>query len=312
VRRVHVITEGAILLALFLVLMLFALYAPIIGTVLLFILPLPYILFTIRHGISVSIMLLIAGSILSILFGSLTNILLAFTFGLSGLTMGVFYKKKQTMGALIGGSIAYTVSLVVTYIGTILFFKIDIIKDSIQLFEESMEQSKSIITALNPDANVQQQFEQLQKGLDLIHTLIPTIYVTAGIIFALLTHLVAVPVLKRLKVDVSPLKPFRDLRLPQSLVWYYLIASVLILIKSDPDSFYFMVLINLYFILQFFVLIQGYSFIYYYSYIKRLSRAVPIIIVIASLLIPIFLYLVRILGIIDLSFPLRSKIKKVR
>lgn len=309
-RRVHVITEGAILLALFLVLMLFALYAPIIGTVLLFILPLPYILFTIRHGISVSIMLLIAGSILSILFGSVTNILLAFTFGLSGLTMGVFYKKKQTIGALIGGSIAYTVSLVVTYIGTILFFKIDIIKDSIQLFEESMEQSKSIITALNPDANVQQQFEQLQKGLDLIHTLIPTIYVTAGIIFALLTHLVAVPVLKRLKVDVSPLKPFRDLRLPQSLVWYYLIASVLILIKSDPDSFYFMVLINLYFILQFFVLIQGYSFIYYYSYIKRLSRAVPIIIVIASLLIPIFLYLVRILGIIDLSFPLRSKITK--
>src|SRR5687768_9191993 len=113
-RRVHVITEGAILLALFMILMLFALYAPIIGAVLVFVLPLPFILFTIRHSVARSIMLLIAGSILSILFGSVTNILVAFMFGLSGLTMGVFYKKKHTMGALIGGSLAYTVSIVVS------------------------------------------------------------------------------------------------------------------------------------------------------------------------------------------------------
>jgi uncharacterized protein YybS (DUF2232 family) len=309
-RRVHVITEGAILLALFMILMLFALYAPIIGTILVFVLPLPFILFTIRHGIARSIMLLIAGSILSILFGSVTNILVAFMFGLSGLTMGVFYKKKQTMGALIGGSLAYTVSIVISYVGTILLLQIDMIKDSVRLMEESIKQSKSIISAINPNVDVQQQFEQLEKGLDLIHTLAPTMFVTTGLIFALLTHFVAVPVLKRLRIDVSPLKPFREWRLPQSLVWYYLIVSVLIMIKPDTDSFYFMAMINLYFILQFFVLIQGYSFIYYYSYIKGLSKAVPIIIVIASLLIPILLYLVRILGIIDLSFPLRGKIIK--
>ncbi|MBO1514943.1 YybS family protein [Metabacillus bambusae] len=309
-RKVHVITEGALILAIFLVLMLFALYAPIIGTILHLVLPLPFILFTIRHGIPLSIMMLIAGSILSILFGSATNILIAFIFGLSGLTMGYFYKRKSPMGALIGGSLAYTFSFVITYIGAILFLKLDFIKVSIGLLEESIEQSKSIITALDANTNVEQQFEQMEKGLELIHTLTPTIFVTLGILFALFSHLVAIPVLKRLKVEVSPLKPFRDLRLPISLIWYYLIVSVLIMIKLDKDSFYFMALINLYYILQFCVLIQGYSFIYYYSYKKGLSKAIPVIAVIASFLLPIFLYLVRILGIIDLCFPLRDKITK--
>ena len=309
-RRVHVIAEGAILVALYLALMLFTLYVPFVGIVLLFVLPLPFILFTIRHDVTSAIMLLIAGSILSVLFGSVSNILLAFTFGLSGLTMGVFYKRKQTMAVLIGGSLAYTASFVVTYVGTILFLQIDIIKDFILLFKESFEQSKSVITSLSPDVNVEQQFEQLEKGLDLLHTITPTLFVLSGIIFAVLTHLVAVPVLKRLKIEVPQSKPFREWRLPQSLVWYYLIVSVLIMINSDTDGFYFMAIMNLYFILQFFVLIQGYTFIYFYCYTKGLSRAIPIIVVIASFLIPIFLYLVRILGIIDLSFPLREKIAK--
>ena len=309
-RRVHVITEGAILLALYLALMLFTLYVPIVGVVLLFVLPLPFIIFTIRHDAASAIMLLIAGSILSVLFGSVSNIFLALMSGLSGLTMGVFYKRKQTMAVLIGGSLAYTASFVVAYVGIILFLQIDIIKDFIHLSKESFEQSRSVISSLSPNVNLEQQFEQLERGLDLLHTITPTLFVLSGIIFAVLTHLVAVPILKRLKIEVSQSKPFREWRLPQSLIWYYLIVSVLIMINSDTEGFYFMAIMNLYFILQFFVLIQGYSFIYFYSYMKGLSKALPIIIVIASFLIPIFLYLVRILGIIDLSFPLREKIAK--
>jgi uncharacterized protein YybS (DUF2232 family) len=310
VRRVHVITEGAILLALFLVLMLFALYAPFVGAIIQLVLPLPFMIFTIRHGHAVSVMLLIAGSILSILFGSVTNILIAFTFGFSGLTMGYFYKRNQSMGALIGGSIAYTISFVITYIVTILFLGIDFINDSIGLLKESIDQSKSMITAIDPKTDVEEQFIQFEKGLELIPTLIPTIFVSIGMIYALLSHLIAVPVLKRLKVGVSPLKPFRQLRMPTSIIWYYLIVSVLLMIKPDQDSFYFMALLNLFYILQFFIFIQGFSFIFYYSYVKRLSKAIPIIVVIASILIPILLYLVRILGIIDLCFPLRDKITK--
>nr|WP_285842813.1 YybS family protein [Metabacillus litoralis] len=310
VRKTNAITEGAVLLALFIVLMLVAKYAPIIGILALFVLPLPFIIFTIRHSLSTALMLVVAGSILSVLFGSITNILLALMFGLSGMVMGYFYKKKLTMGVLVGGSLAYTFSIIVSYIGSIVFLNIDFIQDSIELFKDSIQQSKAILQSFDASGQVNQQFEQLEEGMGYITTLIPTLFVTTGMVFAVITHLISVPILKRLRFELAPLKPFREWRLPTSIIWYYLISSILLMVKLDQDSFLFMAVLNLYFILQFFVLMQGYSFVFFYSYVKGWAKAIPIVILIASLIIPIFLYLIRILGIIDLGFPLRRKILK--
>lgn len=309
-KKAHVLTEGAVLLALYLVLMLFARYVPVIGTIVLFVLPLPFIIFTLRHGIRLTFLLIFAGSILSILFGSIFSVLTAVTFGLSGVIMGYFYKRKQTLGVLVGGSLAYTFSMIVAYIGAKLFMNIDFIQDSISLLEQSIQQSKKILESFTAEEQINAQFAQLEEGLELMVHLVPTIFVTIGMISAVITHLLAMPILKRLRFDLAPLKPFRDWKLPQSIVWYYLIVSILLMVNQDTETFYFTAIINLYFILQFFVIMQGFSFIFYYSYVKGWSKAVPISILIGSFLIPILLYLIRILGIIDLGFPLRGKLSK--
>jgi len=310
VKKAHVLTEGAVLIALYLVLMLFARYVPVIGTIVLFALPLPFIIFTLRHGIRLTFLLIFAGSILSILFGSIFSVLTAVTFGLSGVIMGYFYKRKQTLGVLVGGSLAYTFSMIVAYIGAKLFMNIDFIQDSISLLEQSIQQSKKILESFTAEEQINAQFAQLEEGLELMVHLVPTIFVTIGMISAVITHLLAMPILKRLRFDLAPLKPFRDWKLPQSIVWYYLIVSILLMVNQDTETFYFTAIINLYFILQFFVIMQGFSFIFYYSYVKGWSKAVPISILIGSFLIPILLYLIRILGIIDLGFPLRGKLSK--
>ncbi|MBU7594145.1 YybS family protein [Metabacillus halosaccharovorans] len=309
-KKAHVLTEGAVLLALYLVLMLFARYVPIIGAIVLFVLPLPFIIFTIRHSIRLTFLLIFAGSILSILFGSIFSVITAVTFGLSGVIMGYFYKRKQTLGVLIGGSLAYTFSIIVAYIGAKLFMNIDFIQDSISLLEQSIQQSKNILESFTAEDQISAQFAQLEEGLELMVHLVPTMFVTIGMISAVITHLLAMPILKRLRFDLAPLKPFRDWKLPQSIVWYYLIVSILLMVYQDTETFLFTAVINLYFILQFFVLMQGFSFTFYYSYIKGWSKAVPISILIGSFLIPILLYLIRILGIIDLGFPLRNKLSK--
>lgn len=163
-RRANVITEGAILLALFLILMLLALYIPFLGAILLFVLPLPFMMFTIRHGLSLSIFILIAGSLLSIFFGAVTNILIAFMFGLSGLVMGLFYRRKQVIGAIIGGSIAYTVGFIIVYVGSIYLLEIDIVKDFFQLLKDSMEQSKAMVSEINPNLDVEKQFKAFEEA----------------------------------------------------------------------------------------------------------------------------------------------------
>ncbi|WP_083800963.1 DUF2232 domain-containing protein [Bacillus sp. m3-13] len=44
--------------------------------------------------------------------------------------------------------------------------------------------------------------------------------------------------IKRLKVKVSPFPPFRELMLPKSLLWYYLIVLILsIMAPEEGDNF---------------------------------------------------------------------------
>ncbi|MDQ0233168.1 YybS family protein [Metabacillus malikii] len=309
-KRTQVITEGAILLALFLLFLMIALYVPVIGTILLFILPLPFIIFTQRHGISLSIVLLITGCILSIIFGNVTNILIAAMFGSTGIVMGLMYRRRQTIGAIIGGSLAYTLGLIIIYIGTIYLLNIDLIKDSFQLMRDSIQQSKSLINSLNPDVDVNQQIKQVESGLKLMEVIIPSVIVITGVIFAFISHSFAIPILQRLRLDVPPIKLFREMKLPTSLVWYYLFVTVLSMFKTDSGGFYYIAVSNIFIILQFFIILQGCSFIFYYVYRKGLPKAIAYIAVIGSILIPILLYIVRILGIIDLCFPLRDKMEK--
>ena len=58
-RNPRVLTEGALMLAIFTVLMLLSLYVPLIGTLAFFVLPLPLILFSSKYSIWNSILVLI-------------------------------------------------------------------------------------------------------------------------------------------------------------------------------------------------------------------------------------------------------------
>jgi uncharacterized protein YybS (DUF2232 family) len=69
-----------------------------------------------------------------------------------------------------------------------------------------------------------------------------------------------------------------------------------------------MVALNVVVLLEWVMAIQGFAFIFFYFHQKKKRRIVPILITIFSILIPPVLYIVRLLGIIDLGFDLRSRI----
>ena len=56
-----------------------------------------------------------------------------------------------------------------------------------------------------------------------------------------------------------------------------------------------MAITNILFILQLFILLQGFSFLFYISHVKGWVKAIPIILVVVSLLNPIMLTIVRII-----------------
>jgi uncharacterized protein YybS (DUF2232 family) len=303
VKRVNVLTEGAILLALFTVLTLMTLYLPLIGAFLMVFLPLPFILYTVRHGIKAAVTLMAASIFITLIVGSLFALPLTLTYALSGIVMGYFYQKRQTAGALIGGTIAFLISFVVMYAASVAFFQIDPIEEATGSMDETIDMAKSMMAAIGQEAN-EAAINQLEEQMKYIGYLIPSLLVSVSFIFAILSHAVTIPVLKRLKIQLVPLKPFREWKLPTSIVWYYLIVSFLFFLNLDTGSFLYIAAVNL------LLVVQGFSFIFFYSHVKNYSKAIPVTAIILSLILPILMYLVRILGIIDLAFNLRGRVKK--
>ena len=66
-KQTKFITEGAALLAIYAILLLISMYVPILGTVVTFALPLPFILLMIRHKLSNVLVIFVAALLLLLL-----------------------------------------------------------------------------------------------------------------------------------------------------------------------------------------------------------------------------------------------------
>lgn len=252
----------------------------------------------------------VASILLSLIVGTVFAIPLAITFGLTGLVMGDFIREKKSREAIyFGGSIAFLLTVVLTYAISVAFFQIDFIDETIAATKASIESSLSIMDSLGQTPN-EKQMEELLAGIDAGRYLKPTLFVMAAFLAVFFIQLVSFPIAKRFQVEISSWKPFRYLQLPKSILWIYLFSIIASMIfNPEEGSFSFMAIVNIAFLLQWLMVLQGLAFIYYFSHVKKFPRAVPIMFTIGVLLFPQLLYIVRILGIIDLGFDLRKRFK---
>ena len=223
-RNIHRLTEGAILLAAFTILLLMTVYVPVLGTVVNFFLALPFMMFSARNNRKESFVFLIASLFLSLIAGSLLALPLTLAYGLTGIVIGDFIRnEKPKQAAFIAGSITFLINLVIQYVISIVFLNMDIIKESIQLLRESIDQSLKIMASLTQEPN-EAMIQQFYAAIDLIEILTPTIFVITSFSIVFIIQLVSYPILKRFGIKVVLGEHFRNFKLPKSMIYYFLIA----------------------------------------------------------------------------------------
>ncbi|MGE7891400.1 YybS family protein [Bacillus cereus] len=308
-KQARFVTEGAALVAIYAMLLLISMYVPILGTVVTFALPLPFILLMIRHKLSNVLVIFVASLFVTIIVSQPMNLVKTIMFGLIGIVLGYMYKtRKKPVEILIAGTLAYLIGFVLIYVASIKFFNIDIMKQMQSMFSESMKQSEKIVRATGMPVSKEQK-ELLAQMNDILQTLFPSILVLISVCFSWITLIISGSVLKKLKHDVIPWPKFKDIQLPKSIVWYYVIFILLAtFIKVEPTSYLHMVFSNLYVIFALLLVLQGLTFIAFLAHKKGFTKGVPIISFIVCMFIPMLFPLVTILGIIDLGISLRSKI----
>jgi len=307
-RKTHALTEAAIELALFAVLFLMALYVPVIGFVAALFLALPFMVFTMRHGLAPAWLLLVAALVVSSLIGSFLSLPMALMFGTVGITVGAMLAKQKNRYLIwLVGALVFLANIVLDYIISIQFFQVDMIRDTLGLVRESFDTAMRMMEAMGqkPPAGMQKQLEQ---GIELIGYMVPTLFVIAALALAYVTIMVSLPIMKRLKLPVGTWPPFRELSLPKSVLWIYIMVLVLSMFPFAEGTFPYIAVLNLSYVLQLAMAVQGFSFLYYAAYKKGIAKGVVIAGTVVCLFLPFLLYLVAIFGIIDLGFDLRRRL----
>lgn len=309
-KSTRFITEGAALLAIYAILLLISMYVPILGAVVTFALPLPFILLTVRHKLSNVLVIFVAALFITVVVSQPISLIKTVMFGLIGVVLGYMYKKgKKPVEILIAGTLAYLIGIMLIYVGSIKFFNIDLMKQMQNMFSESMAQSEKIVSAAGMPISKEQK-ELLGQFNDMLQTLFPSLLVMVSLCFSWITVMISGSVLRKLKYDITAWPKFKDIQLPKSIVWYYVIFILLsTFMKVEPTSYLHMVFSNLYVIFAMLLVFQGLTFIAFVAHRKGFTKGVPIISFIVCMFIPMLFPLVTILGIIDLGISLRSKME---
>ena len=304
------VAESGVFLGVFAILLLISTYMPFLSIVSTLFLPVPFILIAERNSKEWSLLFLLAASLLTLIISNLMAMPLTIMFGLIGIVMGQYLQKDGSrLQMYIVASLICIFGFIFTYAGSILLFDIDIFQDSLNLASESLEQSAAVMEAMGQTEQMGTIRESMARMMETLQQLLPSLFIISGLFVTGLIFLFNKPIINRFCRNKLIIGPVRNIQLPKSLLWYYLLTMVISLfVTVDADHFLFMAILNIMFCLQLFMLLQGISLIFYFSHVKKWHKAVPVTIVVLSFIMPLLPPFIRILGIMDLGFNLRDKI----
>lgn len=308
------LTEGAVFAAIYMGLMLATVAIPVLYILTIFLLPVPFVMYASRHGVKPGLLVLTVASLLTIMFFTILSLPMTLLMGAGGLLIGHgIYKKRSVYETWAYGILGFIGGLLFTIAFMQIFLSVNFMSEFETIANEQVGSYVSIIESVgmadtNPDINLEEMFTEQIK---LIMNLVPAFLALLAIILAFLVQWVSYKIINRVNKQKYRFPPFRMLRLPSSIIWLYLIVILVSLFNLDPAGMFSVGIQNALFILEILLVVQGFSFLFYFADHKKWSKAIPIMSIVITILFPVFLlYFVRILGIIDIGFNLRDRLEK--
>ncbi|GHH98103.1 YybS family protein [Neobacillus kokaensis] len=311
-KNVGKLTEGAILLAAFAAILLITVYVPLIGSGLNFVLPLPFMMFAAKNTIRNILAFTIAAAILSFLASSFIGLGFMLLYGVIGSVIGYLLQKNMSRTAiLISSSLVFMAGVVAMYAVNAAFFKIDIIQEFMQSYKESAKMSEELLRSMGQESQIEQLNKQNELLIKTLQILAPSLLIWGSIICVFVIQWICFPIIKRFGIKVQPWGSFRNLSLPKSLLWYYLIAMAIKLFGHPAEGTYlYIAVFNAIYLLEMFMVLQGLSFVFYIFHKRSVAKGLGVLVAILAFIIPTIHYIIMLLGIIDLGFNFRKRLEQ--
>lgn len=305
-NQTKAMTQGAMMIALFLILVAFAYYVPVVNLIAFLVAPVPLAWYSATYSRSLAIGVGLVAVAASIFIGNLLIVPLALILAIVGLVIGdCLREKKSKIYLLMATGTAILITFALQFVLLVRFFDVNFIEESMQLARDTYEQSLEYSARLT-GGEVQIE-DQMKLMFDMMEMALPASITLSVFALAFFMVLVILPILKRLKVEVPKFSPFRDMRLPRAILWYYLIVlSINLFVQPEFGSTFYVVILNCSMVLWVLLTLQGISFIHFVIDAFHYPAFLKVLATIFA--IPMYSFVV-LLGIIDLGFNLREWVK---
>lgn len=306
------LTDGALLTVIFIILMAIAIFVPGAILVLIFVLPLPFIIYAYRYDWQPSLIMFVAAILFALFFVSVVSLPLTVLTSIGGIMIGTATRRKLSAYETLGrGVLGYIAGLLFIYIFVVVFLGINLVHEIDVMMEESLEISQGIMKEFGFPEMTEKELEPITTRLSMVKDLIPVGIAMISIIMAFISQWLSYKFLNRVEKTQLYFPLFRNLRIPVAIIWVYFISLIIMFMDLDPNSSIYLVINNVLSLVGLFIVLQGFSFLFFITYQKKWPKALPIIAVVITLMLPIlFINLVRILGIIDIGFGIRDRYLK--
>lgn len=302
------VTEGALFTTVFIILMIMTVFVPGLAMISMFILPIPFIMYSYKYDWKPALMMLSVALVLSSVFASIVLLPLTIIAGSGGIMIGVaMHRHLKVYEIWARGTIGFVIGLLLVFVFLEAVLQVNVMQQIEGMLNESFDMSKKMMEDFGAFKVTEEDWKLIEDRLALMLNLIPVGITIVSFVFAFISQWLSYKVLNRLQQTNLKFPPLRTLRLPIMIVWIYFLAMIIILMDIDQNSLFYLIVHNVHSLAGMLMVLQGFSFMFFITHRQKWPKILPVIGVILTIVLPIvLLYFVRILGIIDLGFRIRD------
>ncbi|WP_078393245.1 DUF2232 domain-containing protein [Shouchella patagoniensis] len=302
-----VVSQGMISGLIYLLLyFLFITQIPLINLLALLTLPLPIIYFTAKYGLKPGLLVTAVVGLLGT-FISAGLFLLPIGFAAIGLAVG-HYQHKRRSGAerLLAAIIPTFLFLVLGYVLLATLFDLSFV-DQVR---SSMQETQQLAERFGVDVYDDELITAYTAFLESLMTLVLLIMAT---VYAFIIYGGSVLLFNRIGMDYHKLPKFRYWEFPRFVLILYFLFWFLAILPFEAGSYMDSASQVGFFTISILLIIQALSLFVTYLNYKKVSKTMRVLLVIAALLsimlVPILIYIVRIIGAFDMIFRIRDRLQ---
>jgi uncharacterized protein YybS (DUF2232 family) len=289
------LAENAVMLGIALVFLFLSTYT-VLGVFIGYLVPLPFLLLGMRRTVPNMVWISLVFAIMGWMITGPVTAVIALMSAVLGAVMGIVYTKRGTaLSAITAGAGVVFLSFVFLLAFMIFGLQTD--------FNSILKQTANLRPSFMPK-------EQYDQAMELGKMVMPAALVMFSFVISAIIHGLGRLIGKRLGRPVPALKPIREWSFPRSLLYYYFIAMITILVfgTSIQGTFWESAVLNVKVMLDAIFTLQGLSFCLFAAYLYGWKRLTPVLIV-CLFIFPFLSTILSLIGIFDLGIRLRDKLE---